>query len=120
MTIRVVRADKIGGHEVAALNMGHATIGWTGIGDLRQYKMKEDLDRALAQVFPYDQPKSHITSAGQLWNFARAIDVGDIVALPLKSRPAIAFGQVIGTYTHIETNPYSPQNPIPVLWIGEP
>lgn len=42
---------------------------------------------------------------GQLWAFVREIQKGDIVALPLKSKPAIAIGRVEGNYEYNEAVP---------------
>jgi restriction system protein len=42
---------------------------------------------------------------GQVWRFAREIQKGDLVALPLKSQSAIAFGRITGDYQYKEVSP---------------
>jgi restriction system protein len=54
---------------------------------------------------------------GELWAFKERIQVGDWVALPLKSRAAIAVGRVTGTYAHLADAPASARHQRAVQWI---
>jgi restriction system protein len=47
------------------------------------------------------------------------IKVGDLVALPLKHRPAVAFGEVIGPYQYNPEAPEEAMHQLPVKWITE-
>lgn len=53
---------------------------------------------------------------GQIWDFAKQITTGDVVALPLKSHRAIALGKVEGGYEYRELAP-TIKHTIPVKWL---
>lgn len=120
MTIWVVRAGKYGDQEAAALEQGFVCIGWDEMPDLSQYKSKEALTDGLVAAFPDAKPKTVLNHAGQLWNFVHTLAIGDIVALPLKGQPAIAFGKVVGNYEYHPEAPSRSRHRRAVKWIGEP
>lgn len=120
MTIWVVRAGRNGEAENIALDQGCSVIGWGDVPDLSQFKSKDDLRKKLSEVYPEDKPARVMNHAGQLWTFYKIIKKGDIIALPLKSRPAIAFGEVIGDYVYKSGNPEDAKHTRAVKWLGEP
>jgi len=120
MTIWVVRAGRYGEREDQALEEGNVFIGWGDVPDLSQYKNKEALKQALEEVYPDSKPGRIMNHAGQIWTFSDVIQKGDIIALPLKNRPAIAFGEVTGEYEYKPDNPEDAKHCRPVKWLGEP
>lgn len=119
MSIWLVRAGSGGENEGYALDNSVALIGWSEAGDLTGIGTKADLSTRLNQRFPDSKPKTLINWQSQIWPFLREIKVGDIVALPLKRRPAIAFGRVTGTYRFEKDAPWDGQNHLPVEWFKE-
>ena len=89
MNVWLVRAGQRGENEDFALSRGLATIGWSELGDLNQYASKVDLLDALRMRHPDARPSRLQNWAGQIWAFYKTIQVGDIVAMPLKKRAAI-------------------------------
>ena len=53
---------------------------------------------------------------GQIWDFAKEIKKGDIVALPLKLQSSIALGKVEGEYEFKEISP-TIKHTRPVRWL---
>jgi restriction system protein len=47
------------------------------------------------------------------------MQIGDLVALPLKTEPAVAFGRVSGDYRYNATAPPSARHQRPVDWIRD-
>ena len=121
MTVWVVRAGRHGEREDKALNEGLCFIGWGHMPDLSAFKNKEEIRRKLAEVYPDAKPGRILNHAGQLFNFLKGIKVGDIIALPLKNRPSIAFGEIIeDSYIYNPNNPQDARHCRAVKWIGEP
>ena len=58
--------------------------------------------------------------AGQIFNYIHSFEIGDIFALPLKTRPAIAFGTVSSGYEYISENPEDARHSRRINWIDEP
>jgi restriction system protein len=117
MALWMVRAGSDGETEDFALENNVAVVGWHEVRDLSQAESRDDLAARLRATFP-DQGE-HTTAhwARQLWTFAHRIQPGDLIALPLKSQPAIAFGRVTGGYRYDPTNPPGTHHTRPVEWI---
>jgi restriction system protein len=101
VAIWLVRAGEHGEHEEAAIQKGLAVIGWDDLPDLSKVKTREELARLMRETYPDESPKRLINWTGQVWAFRDRIQVNDMVVLPLKTRSAIAIGQVIGPYQYI-------------------
>ncbi|MAY36673.1 MAG: restriction endonuclease [Spongiibacteraceae bacterium] len=120
MTIWVARAGRYGERENQALDEGRCFIGWGEIEDLTQFSSKEEIQERIEQADPEIKTKTAFNHAGQLFNFANSLQVGDLFALPLKSRPAIALGHVAGPYEYLPDNPDGARHSRKIKWIGEP
>ncbi len=120
MTIWVVRAGRYGEREDKALEEGYVFIGWGRLADLSAISDREDLRRLISETYTDRSPKVVANHTGQIWSFVTRIKKGDIAALPLKSQPAIAFGEVIGDYEHNPDNPEDARHCRRVKWIGDP
>lgn len=120
MTVWVARAGKYGQRENQALEEGRAYIGWGELGDLSGVNSKDDIQRLLEDAYPDKKAGTVRNHAGQLYNFLKSFELGDLFALPLKTRPAIAFGKVAGRYEYIPENPEEARHSRRIEWIGEP
>ncbi len=95
----LIRAGKHGEDEERALEDGWAIIRFREAPDLKGFPTREALVNHLLQTDPEGSRYRASNLASQLWAFREEIQVGDIVVLPLKSRPGqIALGRVAGPY----------------------
>ena len=102
MSLWLVRAGRHGEQEQGALDSSVVTIGWNELPDLSGMKTKSELTRLYMQIHPMAKKNQVANEVGQVWRFAREIQVGDLVALPLKTQAAIAIGRVEGSYEYRE------------------
>lgn len=100
MSIWLVRAGQHGEQEDAALAKGIVVIGWGELPDLSRVKTKADLSQLMKDTYPNEGPHTLTNWTGQVWAFRDRIKVNDLVVLPLKTRSAIAIGQVNGPYEY--------------------
>lgn len=99
MSVWLVRCGKRGeGGEVVALEQGLVGIGWGELGNLHSLKDLPDVRKRLASTFDAEKLATLENWARQVNTFLNWIKPGDIVALPLKDTPAVAFGRVTGEY----------------------
>jgi restriction system protein len=71
----------------------------------------------MRETYPDSQPKTLFQWTGQMWAFLNRIAVGDLVALPLKSRSAVAIGRVTGPYVRLAGTPADASHARPVKWL---
>jgi len=100
MTLWMVRAGRYGEQEAVALEQGVVTIGWNNLPDLSSLKNKEELERLYLRAYPDAKKMQAANEVGQIWRFIHDINVGDLVALPLKTQSAIAIGRIDGKYEY--------------------
>lgn len=119
MTVWVARAGKYGERENQALKQGRAFIGWGEIGDLSSVDSREETQERLERQHPDDSIGKLQTNAGQIFNFTKTMQVGDIFALPLKKRPIIAFGKVSGEYEFLADNSDDAKHSRKIKWVSD-
>lgn len=100
MSLWLVRAGQHGGQEQTALNENVVTIGWNEFSDLSSLKTRNDLTKIYREVYPDFNNHRAGNEIGQIWRFVHDIQVGDLVALPLKTESSIAIGKVEGNYEY--------------------
>ena len=100
MSLWMVRAGKEGEYEQRALETGVVTMGRDELPDLSSVSSKQDIGRIYARLHPNASRGESRNALAQIWGFTRGIDKGDLVALPLKSRPAIAIGECQSEYRY--------------------
>lgn len=61
----------------------------------------------MREAYPTDVEGKIRNSAGQIWAFILAMQIGDWIALPLKNKPAIAIGEIKGEL-HYDPDANSP------------
>jgi len=86
MSLWLVRAGRHGEQEQGALDNDVVTIGWNELPDLSGLKNRSELTRLYTQIHPKAKKNQIANEVGQVWRFAREIQVGDLVALPLKTQ----------------------------------
>lgn len=99
MTVWLVRAGRDGLRERAALEQGAVFIGFDEVGDVSAFDTKPELFEALLRASGHGE-NTVANHANQVWSFAKKIQIGDIVALPLKRSPEVALGVVEGPYEY--------------------
>lgn len=117
----VVRAGRSGEHEEWNLDRGRATIGWRQIGDLSACGSREAVRHVVDSTFPDAPPMKRAIDTGQLWAFRAAIQPGDLVVMPLKTRPGyVALGRCAGSYGFDSGSEPDRRHFLPVTWQPEP
>ncbi len=96
----MVRAGRLGEREQLALEKSVVTIGWDELTDLSGLSDRSDLSTLMTQHYSDASPRKIANWVGQVWAFCKTMAIGDLVALPLKRAPAIAFGRVLGNYRY--------------------
>lgn len=119
MTLWLVRAGARGEREDLALEKGIAVIGWEELGDLSDVATREELLRRLEATYPESKRKTLLNWTSQIWPFIREMKPGDLVALPLKQRPAVVFGEVVGGYQYRTDLRPDTRHTRPVKWLKE-
>lgn len=102
MSLWMVRAGAHGEQEQGAIDNNVVTIGWNELPDLSKLKNKGELTKLYVRIHPKAKKNQIANEVGQIWRFAREIQAGDLVALPLKTQSAIALGKVEGPYEYKE------------------
>ena len=78
------------------VDQGYVAIGWTALGDLRQYADREDFKAALAKYYPEKKEGSRPVDAGVLFRFSTEMKVGDFVIYPSKHDRMVNIGRFSG------------------------
>lgn len=119
MAVWLVRAGSRGEREDLALEKNIAVIGWDELGDLSDIETREALLARLEAAYPDAKRKTLQNWSSQIWPFIKEMQPGDLVALPLKQRPVVAFGKVTGGYQYLSDLPPGARHTRPVKWIKE-
>lgn len=119
MAVWLIRAGSGGEREGYALEHVVAVVGWDKLPDMSGLTTRELLLAQLEETYPEVKRRTRLNWRSQLWPFISTIQEGDIVVLPLKHRPAVAFGKVTGKYRHDPTAPGDAQHQRPVKWFAE-
>src|ERR1700674_2278641 len=117
MTFWVVRAGKHGENENYALENSVVAIGWEELGDITTIKDREALQHLFGETYPDENIATTRMWTGEVWALKERIQKDDWVALPLKSRAAIAIGRVVGPYKYVPNAPHDAKHQRPVKWL---
>jgi restriction system protein len=115
----MVRAGQHGEGEGDALENHIVGIGWSEIGDLASVSSSDEIRVRLNATFADEKPSTLANWAGQIGAFRLRMRVGDLVALPLKSTPAVAFGRITGEYAYHPNAVDALRHQRPVEWITD-
>lgn len=100
------------------VEQGYVAIGWTALGDLRQYPDRDALKAALATSYPDKKPGSRPVDAGILFRFAHEMRAGDLVVYPSKHDRMVNIGRFTGAIDHLADDPDDYPNRRQVQWLG--
>ena len=96
MTIWGIHSDQ---PSLDLVGEGFVAIGWSEVGDLRQYEGSRDAPKdVLLNSYPEAKPGAIPVWAGVLSRFAFTMEIGDLVVLPVKSDATVSIGRVAGDY----------------------
>ena len=119
MVFWVVRGGRHGIIEHDMLEKNTVAIGWGKLPDLSRVQSKEHLRELYASHYSTETKLSMANRVGQIWNFVHNIKKGDLVAMPLKSRPLVAIGEIVGDYWYVVGGPEHTYHQRPVMWKKE-
>ena len=129
MTVWVVRAGAGGEQEEFALAQNCAVIDWPDVGNVGRFRSWEELRAEVDRAYPAKPLGTRTKWTGEIWNFARVIEDGDLIVLPLKKRPdgvfvesvrrdgVVAVGECVGKYEHVADGPSGTEHRREVRWI---
>ncbi len=92
-----------------------ASIGWPAMGDLTQYRDRDEISDKLRKEYPEYKNKPIHTSLA-LWNFSRDIMEGDIIIAKKGTTHYLGYGIVTGTYQY-DANQQDNPHILPVQWV---
>jgi MoxR-like ATPase len=99
----VIRAGEHGEAEDLALAQGRAVLGWSQAGALAHTMSRETIKDMLQHAYGETRTASLGQQAGMLYRFLHDVQIGDVVALPLQSKPKqVAIGWIAGDYEHLD------------------
>lgn len=120
MSVWMVRCGKRGeGGESVALERGVVGIGWGALGDLTGVTSLAQVRDRVKKCYTDEKPGTLENWSRQINTFLNWIKPDDVVALPLKESPAIAFGRVVGGYRYDPTAPTPMIHQRSVKWLRE-
>lgn len=95
----LIRAGQAGQYEHLALEEGAAVIGWSELGELTPQMSREDLKQLLRARSGEERSQALARQAGQIHRFIHEVKPGDLVVLPLRTRPEyVAVGVITSPY----------------------
>ena len=101
--IWLMRAGGHGEDEEMALSEGRAMIGFRDTKDLATYDDVEAVAKAILKADTTPNENRAANRARQAWAFSHTAQVGDIVVLPLKTRPGqVALGCIVSPYEYVK------------------
>jgi restriction system protein len=116
MAVWMVRGGRHAEFEGIALENQLAVVGWSEIPDLSGFATREALSEAALAAYPERKTGAVRNTVGQLWALREGIQIGDLIAMPLKSRDAVVLGNVTGSYRHRTDLMDQPVHTRPVKW----
>ena len=120
VTLWVVRCGEDAAYELEAYDKEFVGIGWGQLGDLSAFTTVEELRAIYSQSFSEEKLGAIRTNVGQVFSFLHRIQVGDLVALPLRSSASIAFGKITSDYRYAPNAHSYVKHQRNVEWIGTP
>lgn len=120
MTLWVVRCGADSAYELEAYDKKIVGIGWGELGDLSKIETVEQLKTFYNKTYSSEILGAVRTNVGQVFSFINRIQIGDLVALPIRSTASIAFGRIKSNYRYVpDAHPYV-RHQRDVEWIGSP
>lgn len=116
--IWAVRAGKHGESEGRFVEGSRIAIGWSEVGDLKQFGTdREALKEAVAVTYPRYKPGAIPVQAGQLYRFVNEMKKGDLVVFPTKRDRMVRIGRITGDYEFVANAEHGHVNQRAVQWL---
>lgn len=93
------------------------SVGWPELPDLTSADSVEALAGEYRTTYPDARETRVASHAAQIFDFIRTARPGDLVIMPLSSRPAAAIGEVSGEYAHRSDLGTGMAHTRPVTWL---
>lgn len=120
MAVWLVRCGLHGEDEAWDWEQGLVAAGYEDTPDLAGVASTKALDAILQHTYPGEKPKTLINWRSQLWAFLHHMQPGDLVVVPLKTRPSIFIGTIAGPYRYQADEPVRRRRHTrSVSWRGE-
>jgi restriction system protein len=122
MALWLVRAGKYGEHEQHFLDTGRVYLTWDGLNNtnLTQAKTYEDIKAIVSEAESPNATRGKIANnAGQVSAFVLGMNIGDWVVLPLKTKSAIAVGEIKSEFTYEPTAEIPYQSWREIKWLAK-
>jgi restriction system protein len=114
----LIRGGEKGEREDSALAEGLVIAGWEELGDIQGCMTRESIRQVLRQTYPDSAENIIANWTGQLWRFRHQIAGGDLVVMPLHTRPgSVAIGEVTGAYQYRADQSPGFRHVRPVKWL---
>lgn len=115
----VIRSGRYGERDEWALENSCSGGGWREVPDLTSASSREDVQRIVDEAYPQDSPGARTNFVAQLWALRGRIEVGDLLAMPMKTTREIALGRVTSPYTFFAENDPGYRHVVGVEWIRQ-
>jgi len=119
MALWLVRCGPRGEGEHLALREEVVGIGWPRAGDLGVARTRPEVLERLRERYPEARVATVRNWAGQIHAFVSMMQVGDLVAVPLRTRRQVAFCRVTGEYRYAPDSPELMRHQRDVCWIRD-
>lgn len=114
-----IRSGRYGERDEWALENGCSGGGWREVPDLTPASSREDVQRIIDDVYGQESAGARTNFVSQLWALRGRIEVGDLLAMPMKTTREIALGRVTSPYTYLAENEPGCQHVVGVEWIRQ-
>jgi restriction system protein len=118
-TTWMVRSGDRGYMAPAFVERGIVAIGWSEVGDVRQYQSKLDIVSAVEKAYPLESSGNHLSSAGQLLRFLKELKIGDGVITINSDTRIYHLGEITSDYSFNNQTFIDYPNQRGVKWIKE-
>jgi restriction system protein len=97
----------------------YVAVGWDRLGDLKDIKTKNELEKILKAAYPEDKPAQRRMSLSQLSKFRFEIKKGDLIITYNPEFRTYPVGEIISDYLYIKDSPGNYNHIRKVKWMGK-
>ena len=85
------------------LERGLMGIGWSKLGDLRQYKVADEIESKLNELYPTKNGSLRLNDKPANWDMCNTINKGDIIIAVTGLNTLLGYGKVVSDYFYDES-----------------
>ena len=115
-TAWMIRAGRHGEFEDKFLEKDLAGACFREVPDLTGAASRDAAKQMVRNAYPGAKDRTVANRAGQMWSLRWGVKPGDLVVLPLKSKPQIALGVVSGGYVYRGDEDHELRHCVAVVW----